>query len=41
MEQVAGDNHEIGLQLDGFIHDFGEDVVEVLASSFQTVLRVA
>jgi hypothetical protein len=32
VEQVACDYHEVGFQLDGFVHEFGESVVEVLPS---------
>jgi hypothetical protein len=32
MKQVAGYQHEIWFQLDGFVHDFFEGVLEVLAA---------
>jgi len=41
MEQVSCDEHEFWFELDGFVYDFLECVVEVLASCFQVVLCVA
>jgi hypothetical protein len=41
MEDVAGDYHEVWLKLHGFVDDFFESPVEVFASRFEVVLRVA
>jgi len=41
MEQIACDEHEIRFEFDGFVYDFFEGVVEVLASGVQIVLCVA
>lgn len=34
MEEVAGDDHEVGLELDGFVDELLEGFVEVFASCF-------
>jgi hypothetical protein len=34
MEQVAGDDHEVGLEFNGSVDEFFEGFVEVFASGF-------
>jgi acylphosphatase len=34
MKQVTSDNHEVRVELDGFVYNFAEGVVEVLTSGF-------
>jgi hypothetical protein len=41
VEDVACNQHEIWLQLNGFVNYFSKSVVEVLAAYIQVVLSIA
>ena len=41
VEEVARAHHKVWLELDCFVDELSEGIVEVLSSSFQAVLRVA
>ena len=41
VKQVPGDNHEVRVEFDSFVHELFEGAVEILPSHFQAVLGVA